>query len=355
MSVFELPYWGRTQVATGGRQAFAQNRQGGTAVVVASDLPTIRLAHQNACPMQRLLQYLAYLILRVVVCVVQALPLTICQAGANALAWFFHAVLRFRRQVIDENLRHAYPELSDRQRESLALAMWRHLFLFGAEVAHTSRKIHATNWKRMIRVQGAATLVRLLLDDRALVLVSAHFGNFEICCYLLALFGYRMHAVARPLDNPFVDRWIAGFRSSTGMRILSKHDDYERIVDVLASRGVVAFLADQYAGDKGCWVPFFGREASAHKAIALFSLANDAPILVGGCRRIGRPMEYEMYLEAVADPRTGAPEVAGVRELTAWYTARLEQIVRRAPEQYWWLHRRWKDHRAARKKQRQAA
>ena len=110
-------------------------------------------------------------------------------------------------------------------------------------------------------------------------------------------------------------------------------------------------LADQAAGDKGCWVPFFGREASAHKAIALFSLHHDAPVVVGGCRRIGGPLEYELSMEAVADPRAGSPEVAGVRELTTWYTAQLERIVRRAPEQYWWLHRRWKDNRPAKTKQ----
>ncbi len=297
------------------------------------------------------LQYLGYLALRAFLCLVQALPLEFCKSGADFLGWLFHSVLRIRRRVILENIAHAYPEFSDAQRQRLALAMWQHLFLFAAEVAHTARQIHATNWKRRITCRNASTLVRLLLDDRAMVLVSAHFGNFEVCCYVLALFGYRMHAVARTLDNPFIDRWVAGFRSSSGMKILSKNDDYHRIVEVLAGRGVVGFLADQSAGDKGCWVPFFGRPASAYKAIALFSLHHDAPVVVGSCRRIGRPLEYELSLDAVADPRTGGPEVAGVRELTTWYTAQLERLIRRSPEQYWWLHRRWKDNRPAHKKQ----
>jgi KDO2-lipid IV(A) lauroyltransferase len=292
--------------------------------------------------MRRVLQYLGYVALRLLICAVQALPLELCHFGADFLGWLFHRVLGVRRQVILENLRHAYPEFSEEQCQRTALAMWQHLFLFAAEVAHTSRQIHATNWKRKIDCIGAPALVRLLLDDRAMVLVSAHFGNFEVCCYVLALFGYRMHAVARTLDNPYIDRWVAGFRNSSGMKILSKNDDYQRIVEVLAGRGVVGFLADQAAGDKG--------QASAHKAIALFSLHHDAPVIVGGCRRIGRPLEYELSLEAVADPRSNRPEVAGVRELTTWYTAQLERIVRRAPEQYWWLHRRWKDTRPAKKR-----
>lgn len=305
--------------------------------------------------MQGVLQYLGYLALRAFICVVQAAPLEICKLVADGLGWLFYRVLRIRRKVILENLRQAYPELSEAQRQAIALAMWQHLFLFVAEVPHTSRRIHATNWKRAIRADSAVELVRLLLDERAMVLVSAHFGNFEICSYVMALFGHRMHAVARTLDNPYIHRWLAGFRESSGMKILSKNDDYQQIVEVLHGCGVVGFLADQAAGDKGCWVPFFGRPASAYKAIALFSLHNDAPIVVGSCRRIGGPLEYELSLEAIADPRSNAPEVAGVRELTAWYTAQLEAIIRRAPEQYWWLHRRWKDNRPANKRQRSAA
>jgi KDO2-lipid IV(A) lauroyltransferase len=195
----------------------------------------------------------------------------------------------------------------------------------------------------------------MLLEDRALLMVSAHFGNFELCGYVMALFGYQTHAVARTLDNPYLDEWINRFRGSTGQKILSKRGDYERIVDLLATGGIIGFLADQYAGSKGCWVQFFDRPASAHKAIALFSLHNDAPVVVGACRRIGGPLEYCMELTAVADPREVSSEVSGMRELTQWYTSELEKIIRQAPEQYWWLHRRWKDHRPAKKHRKQAA
>ncbi len=304
--------------------------------------------------MQLCFQYLAYLALRVVVCVVQALPLTLCASGADVLGWLFHSVLRFRREIIADNLRHAYPELSDQQREGLALAMWRHLFLFAAEMAHTSRKVHATNWKRIVKVDGGPALVRLLLDERPIVLVSAHFGNFEVSSYVLAIFGYRMHAVARPLENPFVDHWVASFRSSTGMRILSKHDDYQQIVDVLDRRGIVAFLADQYAGDRGCWVPFFGARPRptrlspySRSPMTRRSLSADAGESAGPWN-----MKCAWRRWPIRVPRAGSGRSARADRL-------VHSSVRagRAPraEQYWWLHRRWKDHRAAKKQHRQAA
>jgi KDO2-lipid IV(A) lauroyltransferase len=119
---------------------------------------------------------------------------------------------------------------------------------------------------------------------------------------------------------------------------------------VLESGGKMAFLADQYAGSRGCWVDFFGRPASAHKAIALFSLSHDAPLAVAGATRLGRPLHYELWTLAIADPCEDEPHVAGVPQLTQWYTRHLESTIRQTPDQYWWLHRRWKDNRATKKK-----
>ncbi len=118
----------------------------------------------------------------------------------------------------------------------------------------------------------------------------------------------------------------------------------------------MAFLADQYAGTKGCWVEFFGRPASAHKAIGLLALHNDAPMAVGYAMRLGKPLHYELRICDVADPRnTGDRTVTGVRPLTQWYSRVIEDFVRRAPDQYWWLHDRWKDRRKPKQKSRQAA
>ena len=94
---------------------------------------------------------------------------------------------------------------------------------------------------------------------------------------------------------------------------------------------------------KGCWVEFFGRPASAHKAIALLALDHDAPIVICASRRRERPLEFEVALVDVADPREAGDEAASVRQLTQWYTRRLEEVIRQTPEQYWWLHRRWKE------------
>ncbi|MBN2473458.1 MAG: lysophospholipid acyltransferase family protein [Pirellulales bacterium] len=299
--------------------------------------------------------WLVYLVVRVLICVVQAMRIDTGKMLARWFAWLFGDVLRIRAKVVDDNLAHALVGLPAPQRRKLARQMWEHLFLLVLEVARAPRAIHETNWRDYITLHDADRLVRLLLADRPVLIVTGHFGNFEVAGYVLAILGFPTHTVARTLDNPYLDRFLNRFRGGTGQRMIPKKGGYDQIVEVLARGGTMTFLADQYAGPKGCWVEFFGRPASAHKAIALLALEHDAPVAVCSARRIGGPLRIELDTPAAIDPRHADDAVGTVRDLTQWYTARLEDFIRRTPGQYWWLHRRWKDTREARRRKRRAA
>src|SRR5438105_44899 len=110
------------------------------------------------------LDYLVYLALRTLICVIQALRMETCEVLARYLASLMCTVLQIRRHVVDENLSHAFPELSAPARRELAWRMWEHLFLLLAEIAHAPRKIHDTNWRDYITPAGRQTLVRAILD-----------------------------------------------------------------------------------------------------------------------------------------------------------------------------------------------
>ena len=105
--------------------------------------------------------YLVYLLVRVLICIVQAMRIETGQTLARALAWLFADVLGIRAKVVEENLRHAFAEQSEPQRRQLARQMWEHLFLLVLEVAHAPRKIHETNWRQFVRLEGEARLIRL--------------------------------------------------------------------------------------------------------------------------------------------------------------------------------------------------
>lgn len=307
--------------------------------------------------MKGLLELLTYLAVRVFICAIQALSMETCQQVARGLAWLFGDVLCVREKVVDDNLQHAFPQQTAGERRRLSRRMWEHLFLLVVEIAHAPRKIHETNWREYLRFKGDSSpqLVGMLLGDRPVIIISAHFGNFEMAGYLLGVLGFPTYTVARTLDNPRIDAFLNRFRSRTGQHMVPKKGGYELIVETLARGLPMTFLADQYAGSKGCWVEFFGRPASAHKAIALFALNHDAPMAVGYAERLDKPLHYEMGMAGTADPRSGEAHVSSVPRLTQWYTSRIEDFVRRAPEQYWWLHRRWKDNRPAKRRGKLAA
>lgn len=305
--------------------------------------------------MNRVVQYLQYVVLRTALCVLQSIRLETYAEWSPWLAWLCADVWKIRRGTIEESLQIAYPEASAERRHELTLRMWQHLFLLVAEVALAGRKIHETNWRRYLRPNNLEPLARLMLDDRPKLFLSGHLGNFELSNYLLGLFGLPTLAVARELDNEYLDRFMRTFRARTGQRMVDKKGGYDDIQATLAAGGAVSMLADQYAGSKGCWVEFFGRPASTHKAIALLALEYEAPILVGFTRRLDRPLHCELVVGAVLDPRTSSEATGGVKPLTQWFTHQLEQLIRRVPEQYWWVHRRWKGTPAKSRREREAA
>lgn len=301
-------------------------------------------------------QYAAYLLVRLSVCVLQALRVDTCERLSQTMATLLHRVLKVRRRIVDVNLRAAFPELTEPERQQLARRMWESLLLMVCEVALAPRKLRLYTIGKHVRYVNPRPYVEALLSDRPVMAVSAHYGNFEVGGYMMGMLGFPSYTVARPLDNPYLNDFLNRFRGAFGQYIIPKRGGYDTIARVLESGGHMSLLADQYAGSRGCWVEFFGRPASAHKAIALIALEHDT-VVVCCCfrRRGGRFLQFDSIVTDVVDPRCSTGGRGGVRELTQWYTQEVEEFVRAAPDQYWWLHDRWKDNREAHKRARAAA
>lgn len=285
--------------------------------------------------------YLVYLIVRLIVCFLQALSFEQACAFAKGLAWLAYHVDKRHRLVALDNLRIAFPgRYSEAELDRMVRAVYRHFCTLLVELVHAPRRLHATNWRRYLDLDSALPIIDRLLSDRPIMIVTGHFGNWEMAGYALGLFGFRTHAIARELDNPYLDRYLKRFRESTGQTILDKNKDYARMREVLDQAGVLATLADQDAGQRGLFVDFFGRPASTHKAVALFSLEHRVPLVVTGTPRIGG--RYRVAVGDIIDPADYDDQPDAVRAITQRFTTALEGLIRTAPEQYFWLHRRWK-------------
>lgn len=304
-----------------------------------------------------MLDYAVYLAVRLVVCVIQAIPWTWAVAAAEGLAWLAHRLNQRHRQVARDNLRAAFPDLADAEIDRLVRAVYRHLFLVVMEMIFLPRKLHLASLERHVdyAVPGDYDrVIELVGLGRPVILLTGHFGNWEVLSYVLGLAGYRGGVVARPLDNPYLDRFIHQFRSRTGQVLLAKKGSFDDIQDSLAHGDGLGVLADQDAGPRGVFVDFFGRPASTFKAIALLSLEYQAPILVLAAARASDDLRFTLYVGDVIFPEEYAHAADAIRAITQRYTTALERIVRHHPDQYFWLHRRWKHQPAARKGKRAA-
>ncbi len=290
----------------------------------------------------RLADRAVYAAVRVVICILQALPRPMLERWARRLSGLLAGRLAIRRDVVLGNLAIAFPDASPDARQDLARGMWEHLLLMIVEIAHANRVIHKTTWRRHLRITGMEKVVRTLWLERPKVLLSAHYGNFEIAAYLFGLFGFRVFSVARELDNPLLDHFVTRFRESRGQVILPKKGSAADVAMVLESNGAIGLLGDQAAGPRDCRVDFFGRPVTVHKAIGVFALSAVAPVLVCSATRRDGLFAYDLRLEGATDPAAGGAECEDIRALSQWYTDLVERAIRREPTQYWWLHRRWR-------------
>lgn len=287
--------------------------------------------------------YGVYLIVRLIVAVVQALSIERSYGFARLLARVLYAADKRHRKVALENLEKAFGDRYDAgERDEIVRGVYLHFGMMLMELMHIPRKLHPTTWRDRITLAGQGDVLRCLMKGGPVIMLSGHFGNWEMAGYLFGVFGFPPYSVARTLDNPHLDRFLRKFRERTGQKLIPKKGGYDQMLDVLRSGGVLSFLADQDAGQNGLYVDFFGRPASTHKAIALLAIEYRTPVVVGSARRVGPGFRYEVACDRIIDPAEWEGRDDDIRWLTQEFTTALETAIRKSPEQYLWLHRRWK-------------
>lgn len=248
---------------------------------------------------------------------------------------------------VDSESRISYPAPRIPHPDVIIRGMWVHLFRVIAEVVQLPRKLSLTKCREVIVFRRRKVVMEALCSGRPVIVLGGHFGNWEVSVSQFGLFGFRMGVVGRELDNPHLHDWFAKAREATGHRLYLKKGASDDMVALLEAGGNLALACDQDAGPKGLFVDFFGRPASTFKSIALMAMQYDAILVVGYGMRLPDDFEnsrwsrFEIGCEEVIDPRT-IDARDPLREITQRYTSALERIVRRAPEQYFWVHRRWK-------------
>ncbi|HLK13002.1 MAG TPA: lysophospholipid acyltransferase family protein [Candidatus Binatia bacterium] len=287
---------------------------------------------------------LEYLGLRMAAGVLGALPLWLAlrigELGA-LVAWL---VDRPHRRVGMRNLALAFPERPLAARRRILRRSFLNLGRMAAELAHFPR-LTPGRVASMVRFADEDHWRRTMGEERSTgrLVLSGHFGNWELLVFANGMRGYPVSLVHRGIANPLVDRWLNRLRARAGTRLIRKHDAARDVLRALRARELLVLPFDQNSTrGLGVFVDFFGVPASTNAGLARIALRTGAPVLPVFLVREGRSARHVAHLlPAVHVERRGDLE-ADVREATRRFSALFEEMVRRYPEQWLWMHKRWK-------------
>ncbi len=252
--------------------------------------------------------------------------------------------LGIRRAVVERQVAAAFPGLSEQEVARIARASYASLGRTTIETALLPTYSREQVLSLVQEVTGWALVERALAQGRGLMFVTGHLGNWELGGSYVAARGVPLEAVARRMENPLFDHYLTETRRRIGMTVIHDADAVRRVPRALRAQHSVAFLIDQGAvGLASTWVPFFGRYAKTPRGPAVFALRLRAPLLFA-CSLRQPNGRFVIHFEEVPIEQTGTLD-ADVDRIVASYTSTLERWVRRAPEQYFWHHRRWKHQR----------
>lgn len=246
-----------------------------------------------------------------------------------------------RRRLTLDNLARAFPELSAADRRALCRRSWQHLGLVFVELcALLSRPLD--DLLSRISVEGREHLDRAMTTHGRVLALSGHLGNWELLSVAHRVTPYPLAVVVRPLDSRWLNPIAERLRRRTGVELIDKRGALRPVLTALARGGMVGILLDQNAArSEGVFVPFFGSPASTSRSVALLALRTGAPVVPIFARREadGR---HRIMVQAPLDPPKTSDREAAVAELTARCTEVIEAAIREAPEQWLWMHNRWR-------------
>jgi KDO2-lipid IV(A) lauroyltransferase len=250
--------------------------------------------------------------------------------------------------IAADNLRRAFPDWDEARVARTARGVYAHFGQILLDILWLERRSQE-EVRSLIDAEGEEHPRRVAAEGRGVLFVACHLGNWELQGVALGWLVGGMGVVGRPLDNPELDARLTAFRARGGNQVISKHRALPQVMRLLRGGKGVAFLIDQNVQESdGIFVDFFGRPAATTTAVAALAVKTGCPMITG-FTRLGPDGRYRMLYTPVIEWTPTGDRAADVARLTQDLTHRIEAYVREVPEQWLWIHRRWKTQPGARR------
>jgi len=258
-----------------------------------------------------------------------------------SLGAFFHAAMPHLRRRARLNLQQVYgDQRTPAELDQMVRRNFRHYGLNLAEFMVMSRWSGA-ELERRVELHGRDNAAAAIAVDRGAIAVTAHYGNWELLGARIAQAGYSLNVVARDADDAATNSLINQIRESTGYRIIPRRHALRQALECIERKEPVAFLLDQNTARGAIYVPFFGRPAATATGPALLAHRTGAPLVPCLTRRLPDGRHHVEIMPMLVWENSGDKD-RDIAEITARLTAIIEDWIRQDPEQWLWIHNRWK-------------
>ncbi len=282
-------------------------------------------------------------ILQIILKLLSKVPLSVSRRAGRALGRMLMRLDKKHRNIVFDNLRFSFPDKDAAWIDGIAKKCFEHLGMIICELpylaaAPVEKLISLTRVHGMERIQTSFTGP----NKKSIFALTGHIGNWEWCNVLMGALGARANIIARPLDNKTLDIVVNNWRQRTGQKVISKMVSARRLLPLLKAGQSMATLLDQNMDwYDGTWVEFFGRPACTNHGLALLAMYTKAPVFSLHCFRADDGC-FDIYLGEQIPLSLSGDRTKDVWQNTQNFTKILEDIIRQKPEQWLWMHQRWK-------------
>lgn len=271
-----------------------------------------------------------------------ALPRRTAIAIGKITAHLLYQLNKKLRFVGHRNLALAMPELGEPEREAILKGVCDNLGRLLGEFSQFP-KLTKENISNLVAYDGFENYAQAAAKGKGVLLLTGHIGAWELCAFAQGMYGYPLSFLVRPLDNPFLDKLTSYYRQLSGNRIINKNKSVKDVLTKLRHGSDVGLLIDiNTLADQGVFCDFFGIPACSTTGLAVFALRSDSPVVPGFLIWDEKLNKHVLRFEPeIALIRTGDFKEE-IQLNTARFMQAIEDCVRRHPEQWLWIHRRWR-------------
>lgn len=282
----------------------------------------------------RVSHYIQYFAVRCLIGLLGLLPRRL-RGGLGVFLGRLGYYAGIRKSVVLQNLSRAFPSLPEVGKRVVARRCFEHFGTVATSLS-TSSSVVREDFGDWLFLEGTEEMDKAIAAGKGGIVVSGHFGNWEIIGAASARLGYPVSFVVTTQRNKLVQNWLDNVRRKAGVEIIPRKQAIKGVLSALQRNRLVAILIDQDAHEEGAFVPFFGQFSSTPRGPAVFHLRTGAPVIFMSSVRLAGE-KYRGKLETIE-----FEEDADQEKIMEILTAKLEQHVRQAPEQWFWMHKRWK-------------